>query len=129
MYPCASYAFSPPSSFSLIPAYPAAHTPWIALDPLNPSPAHDRHRFARPFTVTLEKGDSLYLPALWFHHVRQTAGPGPGAGDRELAIAVNWWSEMDMGRLWPQAQLVRRLVLSLDGREEGDDESSDEEDS
>lgn len=119
VYPSASFAFTPPSSFTLTPSNPTLHTPWIPLDPLSPSPLHTRHSLARPYTVTLNPGDSLYLPALWFHHVSQRAGPGPTAADRELVIAVNWWSDMRMeGHLWAATQLVRRLTLSLDGREE-----------
>lgn len=71
--------------------------------------------------VTLKKGDMLYLPALWFHRVAQDVGWGPegeGVGKRST-IAVNWWSDMRMeGSLWSMCQLVRRLTLSLDGREE-----------
>jgi jumonji domain-containing protein 7 len=37
----------------------------------------------RPITVTLEKGESLYLPAGWWHKVEQNEGPGG------LAVAVN----------------------------------------
>ena len=47
--------------------------PWIAVDPLNPDT--DRYpEFANvcPLEVTVGPGDVLYLPSLWFHHVRQT---------------------------------------------------------
>ena len=34
--------------------------------------------------ATVEKGECLYLPSLWFHHVQQ----------RGLTIAVNYWYDM-----------------------------------
>jgi len=129
VYPSASFQFAPPSSFTLVPTSPPQLTPWIPLDPLAPSALHTRHSLARPYTVTLHPGDSLYLPALWFHHVSQTAGPGPSPQDRQMVIAVNWWSDMRMeGHLWAATQLVRRLTLSLDGREEPSLDSEEESD-
>ncbi|XP_066588452.1 bifunctional peptidase and (3S)-lysyl hydroxylase JMJD7 isoform X2 [Prorops nasuta] len=60
--------------------------PWISVDPLNP----DYERFpdyknATRLEVTLRKGDILYLPSLWFHHVRQS----------HSCIAVNYWYDME----------------------------------
>lgn len=42
-----------------------------------------------PLVVTVEAGDTLYLPSLWFHQVEQDGDP--------LCIAVNYWLAMDHG--------------------------------
>lgn len=82
----------------------------------------------------------LYLPALWFHRVEQDIGLGPpraaGAaatarGGREgvkAAIAVNWWTDMDYGApVWGLQAMVRRLTMALDGQED-DEPGSDNDD-
>ncbi|XP_001637377.3 bifunctional peptidase and (3S)-lysyl hydroxylase Jmjd7 [Nematostella vectensis] len=56
--------------------------PWISVDPLEP----DLTRFpdfakARPLSCTVQAGEMLYLPSLWFHHVQQS----------HACIAVNFW--------------------------------------
>ncbi|GAA5940842.1 hypothetical protein JCM1841_003443 [Sporobolomyces salmonicolor] len=131
-------------AFSLVRSTPARLVPWIALDPTTPAAreeaaaagegAYPRYALARPMTVTLEAGDVLYLPALWYHHVTQVPGWGPrraGAVEGEgegvkAAIAVNWWTDMKYeGVGYSMARLVRRLVLGLDGRE-GEEEEEDE---
>lgn len=59
---------------------------WVAVDPLNP----DYEKFpqfskASVYHVRVSKGDCLYLPRLWFHHVRQS----------HQCIAVNYWYDME----------------------------------
>ncbi|XP_066147235.1 bifunctional peptidase and (3S)-lysyl hydroxylase Jmjd7-like isoform X2 [Euwallacea fornicatus] len=61
---------------------------WISADPLNDSMAKEFPEFyekARKFNVRVEKGDVLYLPSLWFHHVRQS----------HQCIAINYWYDID----------------------------------
>ncbi|KAK9722874.1 Cupin-like domain [Popillia japonica] len=60
--------------------------PWVSIDPLNP----DYEKFPKfkrvsIYNVRVNKGDILYLPSLWFHHVRQSHG----------CIAVNYWYDME----------------------------------
>ncbi|EDQ92064.1 uncharacterized protein MONBRDRAFT_14782 [Monosiga brevicollis MX1] len=64
----------------------AAPRPWIVFDPEQPN-----HRTRYPATtaleridITLEAGDLLYLPSLWYHQV----------GLDRVCIAVNCWYDM-----------------------------------
>ena len=60
--------------------------PWIPVDPLNPDyKKYPQFSKAKPLSCTLKKGDVLYLPSLWFHHVQQT----------QATIAVNFWYDME----------------------------------
>ncbi|XP_077302822.1 jumonji domain containing 7 [Arctopsyche grandis] len=59
---------------------------WIDIDPLYPDfKKHAEFKMAHRFTVRVEKGDCLYLPSLWFHHVKQS----------HRCIAVNYWYDME----------------------------------
>lgn len=59
--------------------------PWIAVNPLDPDLSHyPEFGKARGVEVTVREGEILYLPSLWFHHVRQSHG----------CIAVNYWYDM-----------------------------------
>lgn len=46
----------------------------------------------RSYHVVVEKGDVLYLPALWFHQVSQVNKEKQG-----YTIAVNFWFDMEFG--------------------------------
>nr|XP_053618256.1 uncharacterized protein LOC128679824 [Plodia interpunctella] len=60
--------------------------PWICIDPLKPDYAkYPEFKKANAFKVRVNKGDCLYLPSLWFHHVTQSHG----------CIAVNYWYDME----------------------------------
>ncbi|KAK3730750.1 hypothetical protein QZH41_007120 [Actinostola sp. cb2023] len=60
--------------------------PWVSIDPLNPDfQSYPDYAKARPITCTVNAGDTLYLPSLWFHHVQQS----------HKCIAVNFWYDMD----------------------------------
>ena len=57
---------------------------------------------AKPLHVTLQEGDMLYLPSLWYHKVSQTAG------EEGFVCAVNYWYDMDFaGQHWVANQFVR----------------------
>ncbi len=60
--------------------------PWISVDPLQPDPERfpDYAQHANPLSVRVRAGDALYLPSLWFHHLRQS----------HSCIAVNFWYDM-----------------------------------
>jgi peptidyl-lysine (3S)-dioxygenase / protease len=44
-------------------------------------------QYARPMRVTLEPGDMLYLPAMWYHKVSQSCAKE----DEGFVLAVNYW--------------------------------------
>jgi jumonji domain-containing protein 7 len=46
---------------------------------------YPNYRHAKPLTVTLEPGDALFVPALWWHEVVSEVG------EDGLNIAVNYW--------------------------------------
>lgn len=67
---------------------PPLRQAWATVDPDTTEDARFR-RLAQPLYVTLDAGDILYLPSLWFHKVTQR-------GDHEgKSISINWWYDMD----------------------------------
>ncbi len=71
-YPAAKYKEVSPGQFDIIDDPETGDGPWIPLDPLQPDlqqwPCYDK---AKPLHITVNAGEMLYLPSLWFHHVRQ----------------------------------------------------------
>ena len=102
-YPAATWRLEG-DQWSIDPAQPPYEVPWISQLP-------DEPEFP-PMKVTLQRGDMLYLPALWFHKVEQEVGIGPGgAADQQLAIAVNYWYDLDYtAPLWTMQHLIRSLT-------------------
>lgn len=68
--------------------------PWLVNDPLI-----DKLDNANLYHVRVEKGECLYLPSLWFHHVRQSHG----------CIAVNYWYDMEFDVKWCYYKLLEKL--------------------
>lgn len=63
--------------------------PWIPVDPLAPDLSHyPDYAKATPITVTVQEGEMLYLPSLWFHHVQQSHGCIAGACNKSLINSV-----------------------------------------
>lgn len=59
---------------------------WVAIDPLQPDlKRYPQYSKATALEIRVNAGDILYLPALWYHHVRQS----------HKCIAVNFWYDMD----------------------------------
>ncbi|GAU28092.1 hypothetical protein TSUD_223330 [Trifolium subterraneum] len=75
---------------------PTRYVPWCSVDPF-PSPENLEDEISKfplyfngppPFECTVKAGEILYLPSMWFHHVRQSGEDG------ELTIAINYWYDM-----------------------------------
>ncbi|CAM9247938.1 unnamed protein product [Choristocarpus tenellus] len=59
---------------------------WSPVDPACPDlTRHPLFRYASPIQCTVQAGEILYLPSLWYHQVEQ----------KGLTIAVNYWHDMD----------------------------------
>lgn len=59
---------------------------------------------AEPLRVTLEPGDMLYLPCMWYHKVSQSCSA------EGICVAVNYWYDMDFrGPLYPLSTFVRSV--------------------
>lgn len=113
--------------------------PWIPLDPLDPDLArYPSYSQAQALHCTLRAGEMLYLPALWFHHVRQShaciageqlpvtrrqdrqgiwlAGEGGrgrvgGPSCSHLVLpAVNFWYDMEYDLKYSYFQLLDSLT-------------------
>ena len=75
--------------------------PWIAIDPLRPDyNKYPRYRHVNRLVVTLQPGDVLYLPSLWFHHVQQS----------DDTIAVNFWYDMEYDIKYNYYKFVENLI-------------------
>ena len=60
------------------------------------------HRaYANPLKVSLEPGELLYLPSLWFHRVEQ---------DSPLTIACNFWYDMQYDIKWNYYQFMSNII-------------------
>ena len=91
--------FSPAEWKHLYP-YPFLH-PHHAQAQVNISNENDTEKFpfisqATGMEITLEPGDLLYLPPLWFHHVEAL----------ETSISVNAWTDTE------QTQIVEKIFAS-----------------
>ena len=86
-------------------ADPEARVPWICVDPDAPDDA----RFplfanASPVTVDVAAGETLYLPALWYH---QVSHPQDGP-----TVAVNVWRDMNFNSAaFASFSLLREAAL------------------
>eukprot|EP00398_MALV-I-01_sp_L67-1_P000575 gene575-465_t len=89
-------------SIRLFPSVPTV--PWVCRNISEDS--NDLHILH----VEVKAGETLYLPALWYHQVSQT----------ELTIAINSWHDMEFDCKWVYFQLMRDF-LSLDPLESDSD--------
>ncbi|KAL8358197.1 hypothetical protein RB598_002799 [Gaeumannomyces tritici] len=86
----------------------ATPVPFALWDPDRPEEDATRYSpLACPVRVTLEPGDMMYLPSMWYHKVSQSCG------DEGICVAVNYWYDMEFsGPLYPMSSFIRSVHLS-----------------
>ncbi len=98
IYPHATYERSPETSeLTLVPS-PSSGPPvrWSSIQ--DPTDTDSLPSEAHPIYITVNAGESLYLPAGWWHYVRQS----------EMTIAVNYWYDRESrGMSWVWLNLLR----------------------
>lgn len=79
--------------------------PFATWDPDRPEENTTAYSsLAQPMRVTLNPGDMLYLPAMWYHKVSQSCL------EDGICVAVNYWHDMDFsGPLYPLSTFVRSV--------------------
>lgn len=88
--PAATYQPDGDGGLKLMPDEPKSEVQcWPTVDPDEPLwKAGVWWRYCRPLRVSLEPGDMLYLPAMWYHKVSQECG------EEGICCAVNYWYEL-----------------------------------
>ncbi|KAI0977401.1 phospholipase A2 [Xylaria arbuscula] len=83
----------------------APKIPFATWDPDAPDVCATLYsHLAEPLRVTLEPGDMLYLPAMWYHKVSQSCSKDG------ICVAVNYWYDMDFsGPLYSLCSFVRNM--------------------
>ncbi|KAL8624051.1 hypothetical protein ACOMHN_019474 [Nucella lapillus] len=99
-YPAARYQEEKKGEFSVVPDPDTGEVPWIAVDPLSPDlTRYPQYSRCGALEVTVRAGQTLYLPSLWFHHVRQSHG----------CIAVNLWYDMEFDIKYNYYKFVEKV--------------------
>jgi jumonji domain-containing protein 7 len=100
------------SALSIEPQEGQDAVPVAVWDPEEPALRRSEYsHLSRPVAVTLQEGDMLYLPAMWYHKVKQTSGK------EGFACAVNYWYDMSFeGGFWASNSFVRD-VASTKGKD------------
>ncbi len=88
------------------PAESGREVPWLY-------PTKEFHPASRPLHITVEAGDVLYIPALWFHQVRQKDN------EHGMCASVNYWYEFDFrSPLWTLWRFLRKVSLITKGKKQ-----------
>ncbi|KAI0426175.1 phospholipase A2 [Xylaria sp. FL1042] len=86
----------------------ALKVPFATWDPDTPEVhATPYSHLAEPMRVSLDPGDMLYLPAMWYHKVSQSCSKDG------ICVAVNYWYDIEFsGPLYSLCSFVRNVSLS-----------------
>ncbi|CAO2651968.1 Nn.00g002510.m01.CDS01 [Neocucurbitaria sp. VM-36] len=86
---------------------PEEYVPFATFDPDNFCDNTNAYsQLSQPLRVTLNEGDMLYLPALWYHKVSQSCN------DEGVCCAVNYWYDLEFsGGFWGMANFTRSVGL------------------
>lgn len=103
-YPTATYKSNGNGDMIIDPILDDAGQPinveWVAIDPLQPDvKRHPQYANASAMEIRVNAGDILYLPAMWYHHVRQS----------HKCIAVNFWYDMDYDARYCYYKMTEQL--------------------
>jgi hypothetical protein len=101
MYPHATYTLQPDrkggSKLIVSPSRDVPPIRWSSV--AHPDREGSLPSGAHPLTITVNAGESMYLPAGWWHHVKQEGG---------VTIALNWWYDIEpRGTSWVWLNLLR----------------------
>lgn len=73
---------------------------WVSIDPVEPNiENYPNYEKASVFEIRVNAGDILYLPSLWYHHVRQS----------HKCIAVNFWYDMEYDARYCYYKMMEKL--------------------
>lgn len=73
---------------------------WVDIDPVCPdTKRYPQFSKALKYEFRINEGDLLFLPSLWYHHVRQS----------HKCIAVNFWFDMDYDARYCYYRMVEEL--------------------
>lgn len=73
---------------------------WVSIDPLKPdTKKYPNYSKASVYEVRINAGDILYLPSLWYHHVRQS----------HKCIALNFWYDMDYDARYCYYKMMEKM--------------------
>ncbi|KAH7929452.1 Clavaminate synthase-like protein [Leucogyrophana mollusca] len=98
-YPHATYTRSTSSSCLSLTPSPSDTPPVRWSSVASPHLPNTLPPEAHPLHVTLNAGDTLYLPVGWWHHVRQSG---------DITIALNWWYDAEVqGMSWVWLNVLR----------------------
>jgi len=112
LYPHATYRRESEKSPLLLKPSPPTTPPvrWSSIS--HPERAGSLPDAAHPMIIDVTAGETLYLPAGWWHHVRQSS----------LTIALNWWYDVEpRGQTWVWLRLLRGVAVGASDGEEVDE--------
>ncbi|CAO1623085.1 unnamed protein product [Sympodiomycopsis kandeliae] len=115
-YACHRHSSEPPHHISSSPDPNTPPTPWIPIDPTEPPTSarnapHERYaKGLKPLRIEVNQGETLYLPAGWWHFVEQQ-GRKDDTMNGGITIGINWWyeSQAAFGPQWALLDFVKRV--------------------